>query len=85
MGDISILDELFLLNGGALVPSDLPQNDPRGEHPSANDRDVTKKVADLRPLADFQPVTAEGRFAKPQRTLTRVPASRAALLFPACG
>lgn len=44
MGDISILDELFLLNGGALVPSDLPQNDPRGEHPSANDRDVTKKL-----------------------------------------
>lgn len=63
---------------GALVPPESPQIDPRGEQPSANDSDVTRKVADLRPLADFGAVTTEERLAEPQKALTRVPASRAA-------
>lgn len=57
MGDISILDELFLLNGDALVPPELPQNDPRGEHLSANDRDVTKKL----PTCDLLPTPGRSR------------------------
>lgn len=57
MGDISILDELFLLNGDALVPPELPQNEPRGEHPSANDSDVTRKLL----TCDLSPTRSRSR------------------------
>lgn len=54
MGDIAILDELFLFSGDALVPPELPQNDPRGEHPSANDSVMSQKkllTCDLLPTS----------------------------------